>query len=306
MVDLTNSSILGAGLTLLRRRPAAVAVWGLLAGAFVLVGLLLIAPPMFAMIGKFHPGAAPDAYWPAAMGSVMQIQASMLLFNVGGLLIRAVIIAAVFRAILKPEKSAFAYLRIGMAELFIVVLMFGEAIVIVFMAIIVAAPFVLTVVWLALAHYVAGAVATGILGVAILIVLICWFALRLSLLGPMIIVKDDFPLAQAWALTRGRVGGLLLIAIVAALLVMALEVVVGGVCGVFGVAILGGLLHGPQGFPISSPADIPRLLTASWPWLAVVGLIWSLFIGAAAAMFCAPWAAAYRALAPPATPVVAV
>ena len=122
----------------------------------------------------------------------------------------------------------------------------------------------------------------------------------------MIIVKDDFPLAQAWALTRGRVGGLLLIAIVAALLVMALEVVVGGVCGVFGVAILGGLLHGPQGFPISSLADIPRLLAASWPWLAVAGVIWSLFIGAAAAMFCAPWAAAYRALAPPATPVVAV
>jgi len=43
-----------------------------------------------------------------------------------------------------------------MAELFIAVLMFGESIVIVFMAIIVAAPFVLTVLWLALAHYVAG------------------------------------------------------------------------------------------------------------------------------------------------------
>jgi len=80
---------------------------------------------------------------------------------------------------------------------------------------------------------------------------------------------------------------------------MALEVVVGGVCGVFGVAILGGLIHGPQGFAISSPADVPRLLAASWPWLAVAGLVWSLFIGAAAAIFCAPWAAAYRALAAP-------
>jgi hypothetical protein len=304
MVDLTNSSILGAGLTLIRRRPAAVAVWGLLAGAFVLLGLLLIGPPIFAMIERFHPGATPDAYWPGAVGALMQIQASMLLFNVGGFLVRAVVIAAVFRAILEPEKSAFAYLRIGMAELFIAVLMFGEGVVIAFMAIIVAAPFIVTVVWLALAHYVAGAVATGILGAAVVIGLIGWFALRLSLLGPMIIVKDDFPLAEAWALTRGRVGGLLLIAIVVGLLVMALEVVVGGVCGVFGVAILGGLIHGPQGFAISSPADVPRLLAASWPWLAVAGLVWSLFIGAAAAIFCAPWAAAYRALAAP-RPVMA-
>jgi len=281
-------------MSLIRRRPVTVVIWGLLLGALFFLALLLFAP-MLQMIGA--KVLAKDQT-PPDFALLAQLQASSALFNIGSFFVRAVIMCAVFRAVLRPEAGAFAFMRVGIAELFMAVFLFGGGIALGFLIVLVAAPFILAVVLLAVAHNVGAAVAVGIVGVIVILVVAIWLALRLSLLGPMIVDSGEFPLGKAWALTRGKVGSLFLIGLVVTLIVFGLEVLFFGITGILGFGFLSAVPHDPESVKSFFNRPLGALVAGLAPVLVLGWLVWSVFIGAVSAIVYAPWAEAYRQLAP--------
>jgi hypothetical protein len=297
MADVGVAEAVGAGFALIRRRPLTVVVWGLSVGVFLLLAILFLGPQLGAFIARVRNAALTQAWTPDFAG-MARFQSSIMLVNIAGLFIRAVLIGAVFRAVLKPQDGAFAYMRVGIVELFLAVLLFGGGIAFVMLIVAVGAPFVLAVVWLAMAHNIAAAVVTGLVGGAFVLFLVAWLALRLSLLGPMIVDSGGFPLGEAWVLTRGRTGSLFLIALLLFVIMIALETLVFGVVSVFGLGLLSGLPHGPQALQVLASRPTADLLAGLAPVLVLVWLVWSLVVGLACAILLAPWAAVYRQLAP--------
>jgi hypothetical protein len=302
-----------AGLGLIGRKPVVIVVWG--------VALLVLAVvPAFAMLAALGPelaqmiktvlaskGGEPD---PAAMQRMMQLQSGMMLFNLGswiwGTFVKAILCAAVFRALLEPSQSRFAYLRLGAQELWLTLLFLVESvlayILIVITTLLVVFPAI--IVGVAGGHGgqgAAGGVLTAcVLGFAALAVLI-WIGLRLSMAAPMTFADRQFRLFESWTLTRGSAARLLGVGVLTLLIVLVLELVIAGL-------VLSALFAagGPpvwahdskaiEAFIAQPPVDLLRRL---WPWLAVGGAVWMLVGSGRFTVFCAPWAAAYRDLTRP-------
>lgn len=177
------------GFRLMRRQPSAVLGWGLfyLAAGLVLGGLVIAV--VIGRVGSLeNADAALGAVWPA-----------LLVAGPALLLVFAVLSGAIYRSVLRPDERRLAYLRIGSAELrlclvmivttmilglatllgFIVIAAFGQ----------IPAPF--------------GGIAAVLAGLA-LFAGIAWISVRLSLAGPMTLVRTDLPFGASWRLTKGR------------------------------------------------------------------------------------------------------
>jgi hypothetical protein len=297
MSDIDAGKAVGAGFSVISRRPLSVLAWGLTVGAFLFIAVLALAPLLQLILAKSGDAQA-SADLTSYLGAMVKFQTASTAVNLGSIFLRAVIICAVFRAVLTPEASAFAYMRVGMSELFLAVFIFGAAFALVLLILVVAAPFILCVVWLAVAHNVGAAVIVGLVGFVVDVSLAIWLAVRLSLLGPMIVVSREFPLGEAWALTRGRAGSLFLIGLLIVLILLALEIVVFGIAGVLGIGLLGDLPHSQEDLRSFVSRPFGELLAGLAPVLALAWLAISIFAGVASAITSAPWAAAYRQLAP--------
>jgi hypothetical protein len=292
----------GAGFTLIARRPLAVLAWGLMTGVFLILAVATMAPMVNLFLANI--GRTPASFdWQSNLATMVRFQTTSTLVNLGSIFLRAVIACAVFRAMLTPEASAFAYMRIGMSELFLAVFLFGAAIALVLLMLVVAAPFVLCVVWLAVAHNAGGAVALGLAGTVVEVGLVLWLLVRLSLLGPMIVASGEFPLGEAWALSRGRAGALFLTGLFIVLILMAVQAVVFGVAGGVGVSLIGAFPHDLAELKSFLARPFGDLAVSLAPLLALAWLAISLYAGVSSAILWAPWAAAYRQLAPAAAPV---
>ena len=103
---------------LIRRRPLATFVWGLLMLAPSVGSLALILPILGGMITAIAvEGADPDQVQNAMMGDMMQMQGLSALLNLGQLVVTVVVYTAVMRAVVRPRETAFFSLRLGMDEL---------------------------------------------------------------------------------------------------------------------------------------------------------------------------------------------
>jgi hypothetical protein len=114
---VTVGTIVSGGLRLVRERPFSVAIWGLIYMAGVIAGFILVLGPLFAMqAGMIRGGEAAPSNPLAMMGVVY-------LFDFGILFLLMVLMAAGLRAVLRPEDSGFAFIRLGMDELRLFALM---------------------------------------------------------------------------------------------------------------------------------------------------------------------------------------
>lgn len=297
-----------AGFGVITRKPLAVAGWAI---AFI-VAMLLPAILCFLALGPevqklmqlamSQKGDTPD---PEAFQQMMQAQAGMtgvnLLFWLWSSFVKAVFAAAVFRAVLAPEQSAWAYLRVGSRELWLTLLLLVEQVLAMIVVFVVVLLVVVLTAVVIMAGGEAGRTAGGAVGFAAGVVifgLLIWLALRLSMAAPMTFVDNQFRLFESWTLTKGRAGALLGMTLLIVLLILCLEIVFGGVLVGVGVAAGGSLaaLYGSGGveaFLARPPMDWLRDL---WPWLTVFGVIAALFASVVQAVFYAPWAAAHRML----------
>ena len=212
--------------------------------------------------------------------------------------VNAVFYCAIFRAVIHPEQGRFAYLRVGAAELLVALMFIGTLFAFGIGAFIVMLAMVLLVGILVVAH--AGFLG-GLVGLAAFIAALVggvYLALRLSLVGPMLVDDGKFHLTDAWALTRGKVWSLFAIALVVFLIILAGELIIGLILVAVGLGMVssaaGGLKHLPVFLQQSPQVVFARLA----PLLIVMAVVWVPLSGCLLAITGAPWARVYLDLRP--------
>jgi hypothetical protein len=297
-----------AGFGIITRKPLAVLGWALaLIVAVMLPGVLCFLAFGSAILDLMGPalvvhdsGLSPEALQSMAtrMGALTSLNLLVWLWSV---FVKAVFAGAAFRAVLAPEQSAWAYLRIGSRELWLTLLLLVEqvlAMIVVFVVVLLVV--VLTAVVMVGAGengHAAGLAVCSAVGL-IAAGLLLWLALRLSMAAPMTFADNQFRLFESWALTKGQGWRLLGVALLIVLLLVCLEIVFGGVA-VGALMAASGLLPAAtdeasvRAFMARPPLELVRDL---WPWLVGFGAAVALFAAVAQAVAFAPWAAVHRAL----------
>jgi len=296
-----------AGFGVIVRKPLAVLAWGLLlmvATAAPMYLLLIFLRPDFALLMQMgvQDGASND---PNLLPRLIRMQSGMMLFQLLFWLwstgVKAVICSAVFRAVLEPKDSRFAYLRLGPQEGWLTLLFLVEY-VLAYIAVFIVA--LLGMVLVAIIGVGAGGNSvSAMFGTAIVVglaalALFLWLALKLSMAAPMTFVDRQFRLFESWTFTKGHGWRLLGMTLLPLVFLIGIEVLF---CGL----VIGGLFAlGGQMSWLFEPGAIHDLLRETpnaivqklGPAIAIAGTLLVAFSAVVSAVFCAPWAAAYKAL----------
>lgn len=297
---------IGDAFRLIRRRPLAVFVWGLLTVAPFVIGFALILPVMGDMFANMPaPGSDPagyeDAFPDQAFAQMMQFQMASMLMNIGQLLVMAVVYTAIMRAMLHPRETSFFSLRIGMDELRVAVV--GLAIgVVMYIAMIILALFAVALA-VALGLGMSGSDPGVVVSVVVVLAIVAaigflWAMARVSLMAPASVLYRDFAFVQGWKLASGKgwpLFGMMLLILVIVLLIEAVLVMIG--VGLFaGFAAASGPLA--EMAAAAEPfSGLAAWLAANWYWAALGALAASLFYGVVLTLGIAPYASACRQLA---------
>jgi hypothetical protein len=309
MAEISIGSAVGAGFQLIARKPLTVMAWGLVRVLFAVAVFALYAPLFLSIFAEIaqnaHAGAGGQPSQAAVsqmMSHMMVMQGAGYLVQIAGLFVSAILFCAVSRAVVHPERSAGAYLRVGPPELYMVVISFAASFAAALAIIVCMIPFVIVIVILAAQKLFVAMAAVICLTVLVLLVGVIYVLLRFVFVAPMMVDDGQFHLFDAWRLTKGHVGSLFAIGLCLVGIALAAEVVIGAVLIGLGVAALGaaaGGLHNVQALFALGPAVIAARLA---PWLIVYAVLAIPLTGCASAIFMAPWARAYRDVAPPAEP----
>jgi hypothetical protein len=315
MSQISIGSAVGSGFQLIGRKPLTVLAWGFVRIAFGVGIFAIYAPLLIGMIGPIMQNAqaqaagGPDssnALAQSLMPQMMTLQGVSYLIQIAGLLLSAILFCAVTRAIVHPQRGAFAYLRITAVEFYLMAISFGASFAVALALMVVSIPFVIVVVILAVQKMVTAAIIVGVLAAIVLIVASIYILLRFAFVVPMMVDDGKFHLFDAWSLTKGKAGSLFVIGLCLMLIAFAAEAVIGALAIGLGVAALGvsaGGLENLQAFFQLPPMTI---LTRLMPWLIVFGVAAIPIEGCAMAIFMAPWARAYRDVVPLAASISAV
>lgn len=308
-IDIGKTAFAGFGLV--ARKPLTVAGWALfilVLGILPVVGILAAMGPALAdLIAVSKSGGEPTSQ--QMMPFISTWYAANPILWVLSLLVRVMLAGAVFRAVLEPRESRWAYLRLGMGEVML-------ALVVICLSILLSLG---AMVWIGLTAGVGFAlwqashpatIGFCILSGVGLAVMLIWLSLRFSLAAPMSFAERNFRLFKSWKVTRGNALNLLLVALILVLIVMVLEGVIMALLAAAGMAAAGGMggLHQMGGMHHLDEQAMeaffrqsPKALIGSLgPWIVIGGLVAS-YIGAVfVVVFTAPWAEAYRQLRGPA------
>ncbi len=274
----------------------AVFAWGVLVLLFVEVPLIVLLDrfasgflPMLSQFGKMSPQEMN-----ALALDMQQRMALMQALLLPAFLVRAVIAAAVYRSVLEPSRSAFASLRIGRQEAWLLLLIFA------FMAL---AYLVLIPLYFVVIAGVLGALLLvspfnliGPVAIVIALVAAIWAGARLSLAAPMTFADRRFRLFESWSATRRH--GLTLVGL--GLMIFLFSLVVNLVLIGVGLAVV---LAIAGGWPTSVHqvgdwiVAVRALdLRQSAVWLVPLAVVAAALYGAMSAIVTAPWASAYQQL----------
>ncbi len=310
MPTFSFAEAFGSGFNLIARKPLAILAWALFLLLATGIPIALIATTAIPAYVRFFsymsqhvaPGDRPD------FSRMMQLESPLLgvapLLMVLGIVTRAMLAGAVFRAVLEPEKESFSYLRIGPQELWLGLLMlvFGVMSGIAGFGVAIGGLVVFGILALlaTLTHAPQALIALfGVLAFLIAMGVLIWALLRLALAFPMTFAEREFRLFESWELTRGQAFKMFGLA-------LALGVVVGLiglVIDVIGFAAFGGAIAAGGTFTMDRMeaffAQPPQVwLPVLAPWLVVAGIVGSVLTAAFSAILLAPWAVVYRQLRP--------
>ena len=137
------------------------------------------------------------------------------------LVVTSMLTAAITRSVVRPAESSFGYLRLGMDEVrvFLVVLVLTLLLYVVYIA---------CILGVAIAATMAGMIGEGwawllvVAAVLATIALMVWLAVRWSLAVPITVAEKRMAFFDSFALTRGRFWGLLGMAIIAIVMVIVI------------------------------------------------------------------------------------
>lgn len=278
------------GFRMVRRHPLAVVFWTALyllafAAFFGVFGASLAS--MLASTETLQ-GTEPT---PADLEGLSQTYLSLFaLVAPLGLLLGAVLNAAVARAVVRPQDRSFGYLRLGMDELRVLAVTLVMAIIIG-----VGTMVLFTVVGICVGLAAAVNVGLGWLTGIVLglgaVAAVVWIMVRLSLAVPITVAERRISLFDSFGLTRGHSLSLLGMGVIA----FIMSILVGMLMGVVALPLTmttGGLeqLSALDG---SSNLDVLR---AAWPAIAAFVVVNALVSALQLAVLYAPFSAAYLGL----------
>ena len=236
----TIGSILGEAFGLVRTRFAAVAAW---AGLYFVAtfGMGLMMRPLMAAqaqdFARLQAGGPPAPF--AAFGT---LGPAFLLVELLLLAVMLALYAAAFRAILFPARGRAFYLRLGMDELRLLGLMIVLGIAGVVLWIVAALAFAALAAGLAMLLGVNSGGGSGAFAGVILLVVLLFFPLaggfiflwtRISLAGPLTLLRRRIVIGEAWRLSRGHFwtlfGVYLLLGIALLVAFMVVAAIFGGI-----------------------------------------------------------------------------
>lgn len=303
MPRFSIGTAIGEGFSLIRRRPLAVLVWGVLMVAPFLAALALMLPIMaevFAsMPAEDADPAAAEAFAHGMFSRMVQFQAVSGLINIAQLAAMAIVYTAAMRAVLRPAERGWFSLRVGMDELRVAVvgvaigmgLYFAILFVVLFGAAIGLAAWSL--------DSAAGfGVVLALLGGGVVIGLV-WALGRVSLIAPASVLYRDFAFDQGWRLAAGKgwpLGGMMvLISLIIFAAQLAVMIVVAG--AVWALASSGALPPSEMAGEANPFPAIEAWLAGNWHWVALGAVAASMAYGMVVALSVAPFASACRQLA---------
>lgn len=287
----------GAGFGLIRRRPVAMLAWGAvmtLAFGLVAAAYAWWITNMFAAGAGQRLGAHPSPGQTTALFGVMIAgEGAFFLAIIGMTFLQTIVTTAVWRAVVHPEQGRWAYLRVGMAELFVFLIKVAVQFLANF-AMLPLMPFLIIVGVLLGFHQYAAAAVVGVLMIFAIVSAVVYVELRFALLGPMIVDDGEFHFLEAWRLSRGKVGRLLLTGLSLVGVLFAAEAIILVLTFTTGAAVLSlaaGGLDNLQAFFQKGPQWVAGRL---WPLVAVWAIAAIPVAGSLSAIMAAPWARAYR------------
>jgi hypothetical protein len=302
MARFSIGEAVGEGFGLIKRRPFSVFVWGLLTilPAAAAMGVMLPAMEEFtgsvvrtAAEGEAASGAASNTM----MAEMMQMQAVMAPLNALRFVLGVVVYTAIIRAVVRPRESSFFSLRLSMDEVRVFVVALALIIGLIIGGV--------------LLGLLGGAIGAGLwsvvgaargLAIAALVIAGIILALllggRLSLLVPATVRFRTFAFVEGWNLGKGKSWALVGVMLLLFLIVIGIEIVVGGVLAGVMFAVLGNggfdpvaLAEGANPFE-----EMSGLATANWPWLAAALVVGAMLYGMMTAILTAPFASVVRQL----------
>jgi len=297
MADFSISEAIGTGVGLVVRKPLAVLLWGVLP-ALVFIPLLVAfgGTILGVFVAVAHAGSDREAAAQAILPAIGGILLFALVTVIAAWVIGAMTTAAGFRAVLHPEQSAFGYLRFGSRELTLMLVSLVLGLVFFGVGIVVAIPMsIIQLSTMGSSTEVRTAV-TILVQVARNLVTL-WLYLRLCLALPMAFAEGRFRLFESWDLTRGHTLKLLGWAVLAFLILAAVEIVAcaAGFGGLFGFA--GGAIATLKGGDPSTLAPrIAAMLGAFVPVIVLWSVLAVIVAGVSNAIMRAPLAQIYRSL----------
>ena len=284
------------GFRLVRRKPVALIAWALLYAVLSLASVFAMSNAIGLMVEWGERAEALESAEPTqaevmavfqGFGEVMLSLAWLLPVS---LIVGAMLMAAVARAVLNPRAGGFGYLQLGMDEVRVFVVSLALCI-------------LLFCGWLAvglLVGVLAGiAGATGASWMWLVVVLgglagvaaIVWLAVRLSLAVPITVAENRFAIFDSFALTKGRFWPLLGMAVIAFVMVLVISLLA------MVVTLPLNLMTGLESWSFGSNAD-PEVMAAALdltnPWVIVNALVEAVVYALTVGVMYAPFAAAYR------------
>lgn len=276
------------GFRLTRRKPLAVLLWGVVYVVMILAVFGLIGGPIisfFAEMQRLQGAAEPSIEEVRALlpiyGAFAAVLPVVFVFS-------AVLNAAVIRAVVRPQESAFGYLRLGMDEVrvlgvsLVLGILFG----------------LVSLVGWSIVGFVAGmaavteqgllVLAAVLLGLAMVAGLI-WLAVRLSLAIPIVVAERRFAVFDSFAMTKGRFWPLLGMAIIAFVLATIVGLL-GGIVFLPVTLMTGGMEQLAQ----FEGAPLQEVITAAAPALIAYAVVNGVLSVLQLAIMYAPFSAAYR------------
>ncbi len=272
------------GFRLARRKPGVLFIWAL----YLIVTVVVLGVAFFSVAGPGLTQFAQESRSPTIDPATMFARMAPIF---GGVLVAipiaavmfTVLVAAVYRAVLRPEQPGLAYLRLGGDEL----RMIGVMIALFF---ILAVPYYIAV---ALVGAASRAIGNGqpsplvsILGTLVVLCVYIWIRVRMSLALAITVGERKMRVFESWRLTKGRfwplLGMYLLVVVfaIAAFIVMYILILILALLGFGGMAQLAHPT--PESLAAAAPLAIVAGLVAAVIYLVGLTLILTLSYAAQA------------------------
>ncbi|MBS0488395.1 MULTISPECIES: hypothetical protein [unclassified Phenylobacterium] len=298
MTTFSFGGAVGAGFGVIARNPLAFLAWCAVYLVVALGPLALMAatlwPQFSALAALAEAEVDPDS--PAATQQMMslmgQINALSLLQWATSLASSALIVGAVFRAVLEPQNRRWFFLRLGRQEFWLALCL----VVVVVVAGLLAALSMFPVMITSLVLVAAGPTQTltpGVglgIGAMVLIALgaMLWLFVRFSLGLPMSFAGSYFRLFESWTLTRGHAAKMALVGVAVSLLATLVQIAV----------FVGFIFAAVAMLQPTAEFDVTTLTFAQVaPILALAAVLMALVSVFGTVLYSAPLAQIYRQLA---------